>query len=126
MMAHNIWHHINAVQEANRKYDAGLCPKMLVAESFDRVYFKDVVNAIFSTSNKGIALELLEEFDGFWTQIIGTRGASGKSVTNAQSKFEELFDIVEEDSVELEEELFTDTQIDRLEELELETEDDTA
>lgn len=124
MMAHNIWHHINAVQEANRQYDAGLCPKMLVAESFDRVYFRDIVNAVFSTSNKGIALELLEEFDGFWTQVIGTRGASGKRATNAQTKFEELFDIVEEDSVELDEDEFTDTQIDRLEELELETEDD--
>ena len=126
MMAHNIWHHISAVQEANRQYDLGNCPKMLVAENFKRVYFRDIVNAIFASTNKGVALDILEDHDSFFKQIIGTRGASGKNATNAFSKFEELFDIIEEDSVELDEEEFTDTQIDRLEQLELETEDDTA
>jgi hypothetical protein len=32
MMGHNVWMHINAVQEANRQYDAGKCPNMLVDE----------------------------------------------------------------------------------------------
>jgi len=126
MMCHNIWHHINAVQEANRQYDNGLCPKMLVAESFDRIYFKDIVEAIFCTSNKGVALELLEEFDSFWDQVIGTRGASGKRAISAQSKFDELFDIVEETSVQLEDDEFSDDEIDNLETLELEVEDDIA
>jgi hypothetical protein len=126
MMCHNIWHHINAVQEANRQYDNGLCPKMLVAESFDRIYFRDIVEAIFCTSNKGVALELLEEFDSFWDQVIGTRGASGKRAISAQSKFDELFDIVEETSVQLDDNEFSDDQIDTLETLELEVEDDLA
>ena len=32
MMGHNVWMHINAVQEANRQYDNGIIPKMLVEE----------------------------------------------------------------------------------------------
>ena len=28
MMGHNVWLHLNSVQEANRQYDAGLCPAM--------------------------------------------------------------------------------------------------
>lgn len=126
MMCHNIWHHINAVQEANRQYDLGLCPAMLVAETFDRIYFRDIVEAIFCTSNKGIALDLLNEFDSFWDQVIGTRGASGKRATNAQSKFDELFDIVEETSVQLDDVESPELETDLLEELEMEVEDDTA
>ena len=126
MMCHNIWHHINAVQEANRQYDKGLCPNMLVAETIDRIYFRDIVEAIFCTSNKGIALELLDEFDSFWDQVIGTRGASGKRATNAKSKFNELFDFVDDLPVQLNESEFTDSQIDNLESLEMEMEDDAA
>jgi len=126
MMGHNVWHHINAVQEANRQYDQGSCPAMLVKEKIDRIYFKDIVNAIFSTSSRAVADSLVEDFGFFYEQVIGTRGASGKRATSAQSKFDELFDIVEDVNVELDKEEFTDTQIDRLEELEMETEDDIA
>jgi hypothetical protein len=87
-MGHNVWTHITAVQEANRQYDAGLCPKMLVQETFDRVYFKQVVEEIFATSDKGKALALIEEHDKFWTSIIGTRGATGKKTVNAKTFFE--------------------------------------
>ena len=52
MMGHNVWMHINAVQEANRQYDAGVLPAMLVEEQFDRLYFRDVVNEIFATDPK--------------------------------------------------------------------------
>ena len=38
-MGHNVWSHINAVQEANRQYDQGITPRMLVQETFDRTYF---------------------------------------------------------------------------------------
>jgi hypothetical protein len=126
MMGHNVWHHINAVQEANRQYDQGSCPAMLVKEKIDRIYFKDIVNAIFSTSSRAVADSLVEDFGFFYEQVIGTRGASGKRATSAQSKFDELFDIVEDVSVELDKEEFTDTQIDRLEELEMETDNDVA
>ena len=49
-MVSNVWTHITAVQEANRQYDAGLNPKMLVEEKFDRLAFKDIVNAVFASA----------------------------------------------------------------------------
>ena len=91
-MAHNVWTHITAVQEANRQYDAGLNPKMLVEEKFDRVAFKDIVNAVFATSSRDEANMVIEEFSRFWMSIIGTRGATGKKTVNASTQFSNLFE----------------------------------
>ena len=92
MMGHNVWMHINAVQEANRQYDAGVYPAMLVEERFDRLYFRDVVDEIFRTDDRQRAEALVEEYSRFWMSIIGTRGATGKKTVNAQTKFGELFE----------------------------------
>jgi hypothetical protein len=43
MMGHNVWMHINAVQEANRQYDAGVITSYVSSRKFDRVFFKDIV-----------------------------------------------------------------------------------
>lgn len=99
-MGHNVWSHITAVQEANRQYDQGITPKMLVQETFDRIYFKDVVEAIFATSDKGAALEIIEEFNKFWISIIGTRGATGKKTVNASTMFTNLFEEEESDEAD--------------------------
>jgi hypothetical protein len=104
MMGHNVWHHINAVQQANRQYDLGSCPNMLINETYDKLFFKDIVEAIFATSDKGIALAIIDEFNSFWNRIIGTRGLSGKKATNASTKFSELFEVVDEPVVEFNEE----------------------
>ena len=84
----------NAVQEANRQYDNGTIPAMLVDESFDRVLFRDVVEAIFATSNRDEAEAVIEEFNRFWISIIGTRGAVGKKTVNASTQFSNLFEEV--------------------------------
>ena len=91
-MGHNVWSHINAVQEANRQYDAGLLPNMLVEERFDRVLFRDVVEEIFATDDRSKAEKIIEDHSRFWMSIIGTRGAVGKKTVNAQTKFGELFE----------------------------------
>ena len=91
-MGHNVWSHINAVQEANRKYDNGITPAMLIDESFDRILFRDVVEAIFATSNRDEAEAVIAEFDKFWMSIIGTRGAVGKKTVNASTQFSNLFE----------------------------------
>jgi hypothetical protein len=96
-MGHNVWSHITSVQEANRQYDAGLTPKMLVQEKFDRVYVKEVIDAIFATSNKDEALAIIDEFNTFWMSIIGTRGATGKKTVNASTMFNNLFNDVDEE-----------------------------
>jgi truncated hemoglobin YjbI len=93
-MAHNVWMHIKAVQEANEAYDKGINPHMLVEEKFDRIAFKDIVHAIFATSSRDEANAVIEEFSRFWMSIIGTRGATGKKTVNASTQFGNLFEEV--------------------------------
>jgi hypothetical protein len=119
MMGHNVWMHCNAVQEANRQYDLGNVPSMLVQERFDRLFFKDVVEAIFSTSDKATADKVVEEYSRFWMSIIGTRGATGKKTVNASTKFAELFDETEEETVQSDhDDVFTEAETAILDQLE--------
>ena len=94
MMGHNVWMHINAVQQANIQYDKGAIPAMLIDETFDRVMFKDVVEAIFATSSRQEAEMVIEEYSRYWMSIIGTRGAVGKKTVNASTQFGNLFEEV--------------------------------
>ena len=118
-MGHNVWHHINAVQEANRQYDSGLCPRMLVQEKFDRVFFKDAVEKIFLAGTLEEAYKLIDEYDKFWVDIPGTRGLTGKRTRNAHTKYEEFFteDSTEEVDV-TDDDSYTEDQIHNLEILE--------
>jgi hypothetical protein len=123
MMGHNVWMHLSAVQEANQQYDAGLCPAMLVDEKFQRIYFKDLVDAIFSTNDRAIAESIVEKYSKFWMSIPGTRGAIGKKTVNASTNYFELFDEVESSVVSSHEDgEFSEEEIDKLEELENEAE----
>ena len=101
-MGHNVWMHINAVQEANRQYDAGRCPNMLVDEKFNRVFFKDIIEAIFATNNRQESEDIIEEYDKYWQTIIGTRGATGKKTVNANTMFANLFDLDDQNSLQSE------------------------
>ena len=119
-MGHNVWMHLNAVQEANRKYDTGSVPAMLVQEKFNRVYFRDVVDAIFAADKREDAEAIIEYYDKFWQAIIGTRGATGKKTVNASTHFANLFDEVDDTPVKSEhDEEFTEDEsavLDKLEE----------
>ena len=119
--------HCNAVQEANRQYDAGKIPSMLVQEKFDRIYFKDVVEAIFATSDKGESLAIVEDYRRYLDTIIGTRGNTGKKMTNASASFANLFDIVEDTTVQSEHgEEFTEDEEAKLDQLEDEVKHDAT
>ena len=117
-MGHNVWHHINAVQEANRQYDNNVIPKMLVDERFNRVYFRDIIEAIFATDSKDTAMAVIEEFNKFWISVIGTRGMTGKRTVNASAQFNSLFDMSDGTTPLVEDEEFTEDQEHKLEELE--------
>ena len=125
-MGHNVYAHINAVQRANQEYDKGIVPAMLVQEKFDRIYFKDVVEEIFATSDKGKAESIIEDYSKYWMSIIGTRGATGKKTVNASTMFAKLFDEVEEEPVQSDNgneivghsEEFTEDEIHKLDDLE--------
>jgi hypothetical protein len=125
MMGHNVWMHVNAVQEANRQYDLGKVPAMLVQEKFQRVYFKDVVEAIFAADNRADADAIIEHYDKFWQAIIGTRGATGKKTVNASTMFANLFDEVDPEVVQLEHgEDFTEDEEAKLDDLEVQLHND--
>ena len=47
-------------KEANEAYDKGINPKMLVEEKFDRIAFRDIVNAVFATSSRDEANAVIE------------------------------------------------------------------
>ena len=117
-MGHNVWSHINAVQEANRQYDNGVIPKMLVQEQFDRILFRDVVEEIFAIDNREEALAKIEEYSKFWMAIPGTRGAIGKKTVNASTHFNALFEVEEPTPEDDYDGSFSEEQENKLEELE--------
>ena len=123
LMGHNVWMHLTSVQEANRQYDAGLCPAMLVQEQFNRIYFKDIVDKIFSTNNRAEAEQIIEDNSKFWISIPGSRGAVGKKTINSLTNYFKLFEEITDDSSSLQEDTeFTEEETTKLEELELEVE----
>ena len=113
MMGHNVWQHLNAVQEANRQYDQGHYPKMLIQETFDTVTFRDVCEAIFSADTKEESMAIIQHYSKFWMSIIGTRGATGKKTVNAGTMFNNLFDVSEQEEVV--EETLDEAKLDKLE-----------
>jgi hypothetical protein len=120
LMGHNVWMHIEAVQRANREYDSGSWPAMMWNQNGDHARFKDIVDAIFATSDREEAEAIIEHYDRYWMDIVGTRGFKGKKAKNAHSQFNSLFETVDdntEDSVQLEDEFSPDQQA-RLDQLE--------
>ena len=116
-MGHNVWSHINAVQEANRQYDAGVIPKMLVQEQFDRILFRDVVEEIFSKTTREESLETIEKYSKFWMAIPGTRGAIGKKTVNSSTFFDALFEV--ETPEETDDSALDETKLEALEDEQL-------
>ena len=116
-MGHNVWSHINAVQEANRQYDQGIIPKMLVQEQFDRVLFRDVVEEIFSKTTREESLATIEKYSKFWMAIPGTRGAIGKKTVNASTYYNAFFD--EPETEDIEEDTLDETKLEELEDEQL-------
>ena len=120
LMGHNVWMHIEAVQRANRAYDSGSWPAMMWNQNGDHARFKDIVDAIFATPDRAEAEAIIEHYDRYWMDIVGTRGFKGKKAKNAHSQFNSLFETVDdntEDSVQLEDEFSPDQQA-RLDQLE--------
>ena len=122
LMGHNVWMHLEAVQRANREYDNGSYPAMMWNQNGDHARFKDIVDAIFATSDRAEAEAIIEHYDRYWMDIVGTRGFKGKKAKNAHSQFNALFEEVAvdndaEDSIQLEQD-FSPDQLARLDQLE--------
>jgi len=117
-MGHNVWTHVNAVQEANRQYDAGVIPKMLTGDKFQVKTIRDMINEVFEQPTKEDSLALIKLYRPFWMQVPGTRGAIGKKTISAKPKFAELFDIQESDADDEDIEL-DETKLEELEDEQL-------
>jgi hypothetical protein len=103
LQAHNVYQHIYAVQEGNRRYAQGIKPKM-VLDKFDHSTFGDIVDEIFSLKDRQKSLDLIEKYSSFWTQMKAGQGFSGKKTVNAHSQFAALF-TVENTEPEVDEEI---------------------
>ena len=118
-MGHNVWMHIESVQRANREYDNGKYPYMMRNENGDHKYFRDIVDAIFATSDRAQAEEIIESYDRYWMDIIGTRGFKGKKAKSGRPMFNVLFDVEDtQDNASEDEVEFDQTKLDQLEETE--------
>jgi hypothetical protein len=115
LMGHNVWMHLEAVQRANREYDAGIWPNMMWNERGDHARFKDIVNAIFATSDRTEAEAIIEHYSKYWMDIVGTRGFKGKKTMNANTQFNALFEVIDESNEEVQEEELDQSKLDELE-----------
>jgi hypothetical protein len=93
MMGHNVWMHLEAVQRANRQFDAGEYPYMMESTAPTRDKFQDIVEAIFAAPDRETALAIVDSYENYWMEIIGTRGDKGKKVKNAKSMAKKLMTI---------------------------------
>ena len=93
--------HMNAVQEANRQYEQGVVPKMLIHKFEGSKFFGKIVDEIFSKKTKQEAIDLIDYYSRYWMQFqSGSQGISGKKTTNAMTKFDEFFDTINQPKVE--------------------------
>jgi hypothetical protein len=113
MMGHNVWMHIEAVQRANRMYDQGICPDMMVHPTNSDYDVRRVIDRIFAARDRSKSLAIIDDHAKVWERVIGTRGFTGKRVWNSVTQFNNLFD-VEEDQPDSEEE-FDQSKLDSLE-----------
>jgi hypothetical protein len=91
IQAHNVYQHIVAVQEANRQYEQGVMPKM-VMNKFDDNHFGAIIDEIFSLNDRDKSLALIKQHSSLWTQMqSGSQGLSGKRTVNAMTMFDKLF-----------------------------------
>ncbi len=90
-MGHNVYQHITAVQEANALYEArASVPKMLVDERHDQLFLTDLIDKIFAGSTAE-SFALIKKHEWFLTNIIGTRGNTGKRENNSTTVFNDKF-----------------------------------
>jgi hypothetical protein len=93
LQSHNVYQHMTAVQEANRKYEQGIMPKM-VMNQFDEEHFGEIVDKIFAQNDRQKSLDMIESHSSFWMQMkSGSQGFSGKKAMNAMTMFDQLFEV---------------------------------
>jgi hypothetical protein len=90
IQAHNVYQHIAAVQEANRRYDNDIIPAM-IRHKFIEKKFKEIINEVFAQKTKQESLDVVEKYSKLWEQMqAGSQGFSGKKTVNARTMYNKL------------------------------------
>jgi hypothetical protein len=97
LMGHNVWTHIEAVQRANRVFDSGIAPDMMVHPFDPELDIIKIIDRIFSAADRQTSLQIIEDNAKVWERVIGTRGFTGPRAVNARAMFNNLFDIHEDE-----------------------------
>lgn len=106
IMAHNVYSHISAVQDANRKYEAGNeWPSAMWNARGDHAKFRDIIDEIFATPDREKSLQIANKYSRYWSTFMGSGGLSGTKTTNSSTMFSVLFDTDDcTDDLDIEEE----------------------
>jgi hypothetical protein len=112
LMGHNVWTHIESVQRANRMFDSGTCPDMMVHPINSDYDVARVIDRVFAARDRQKSLQIIADHAKVWERVVGTRGFTGKRAVNAHTQYNNLFD-VEEEVPETE---FDEAPLDKLEE----------
>lgn len=98
LMAHNVWHHITAVQTANTLYDQGIKPQMLSGTKDSKFDFRNIVDDIFSQKDRQQSLNRIAYYEFSLDLIIGTRGFTGRRLFRPQEQLFTQFFTTDESS----------------------------
>jgi hypothetical protein len=93
LMGHNVWMHLTSVQEANRRFDSGTRPAMMEYSAPGRDKFEDIIDRIFAAPDKQTALDIIQSYDNYWMEIVGTRGFKGKKAKNSNTMLKKHVEI---------------------------------
>jgi hypothetical protein len=113
LMGHNVWTHIEAVQRANRMFDSGVCPDMMVHPINPDYDVAKVIDRVFAARDRQKSLQIIADHAKIWERVIGTRGFTGPRAVNSHSQFTTLFNTEYEDILADE---LDSGQLDKLEE----------
>ena len=92
MMGHNVWMHIEAVQQANREFDQGNSPAML-AHPRDRFYdAAAVIDRVFAARDRSKSLQIIDDHARVWERVVGTRGYTGTRAISTRATFDDHYD----------------------------------
>jgi len=112
MMGHNVWMHIESVQRANRRYDQGICPDMMVHPTDPDFDVRKIIDRVFAARDRSKSLSIIDDHAKVWERVVGTRGFTGKRAVNPQTMFNMHFDF--DDQSESQDE-FDQSKLDKLE-----------
>ena len=101
IQSHNVYQHMYAVQEANRKYEQGITPSMIQHKATG-VKFKDIIEEIFSKQTRQESHDVIEQHSSLWKQMSsGSQGFSGKKTVNARTMFNMHFEESDSDVIDV-------------------------